>query len=455
MAITIFSQPSPTLVAAFTLGGIIWEFTSDRFASTVHTSVPVTDNGSGFCRFTKSSHGFLVGDIITGTLYSEATYNVRHTITAKTSGTFDTDISFVSGVSGTVTRTNDRFQMRGEVKKVGLSVIGSKVQKKIDVGGSDVFRFNVANLVQTLITFNLEALGSTNIITPTAESTVNYQLILTEEFDDANGIQKQVDTLTTASTNRAINAALQYIDTQDLTAFSIPGVSRRFLTNAPKTQKIGLTEEVQLHFVNDNITDTYHIAVEKFNLVGVSTGITRTGDIAITSGRGIVPVNSTFFSASESKIEVFLEDAGNVQKSEKMTFTVDQDCFKSPVRFWFFNTIGGFDAISFTGDRTHFIRNRPTSFRKDLGITWNVKDRGDTILGSDNERRREVFSGFMKEADRIWLEEMYSTVELYIVENSKFLPVSSKSSKAKIIDDHGHFLMKMSYVLPDLVKQTN
>ncbi len=453
MAITTFSDPGD-LKAAYRLGGIIWEFESDRFDPTVFAAVTVTDIG-GFCRFTQASHGFLVGDIITGTLYSETTYNVRHTITAKAAGTFDTDIAFVSSISGTITRTNDRFQIRGEVRKVGESIIGSKVQKKIDVSGSDVFRFNIANLIQTLISFDLKALGNTNIITPTGNSTVNYNLIVTEEFDDANGLLKQVDTLTTSNDNRAINAALQKVDTQNLDAFKIESTTRRFLTNAPKTQKIELSEEVQLHFINTDLTKTYHIAVEKFDLSGVSTGITRTGNIAITSGRGIVPVNSTLFSASESKIEVFLENVANTQVSEKMTFTIFQGCYRNPVRFWFFNNLGGFDAITFSGDRRHFINTRRTTFRKDLGITFAVQDRGLTTLGVDNSRLREVFSEFFKKADREWLEELYASTEVYVVENSLFLPVTGATTRAQIIRDAEHFQMHMRYIPPNMVVQTN
>lgn len=71
----------------------------------------VANNGSGYCRFTKSSHGRSVGDVIFVAGSTDGNLDRTHTITAvPTSGTFDTDVLYVaSATAGTYTRLARTF----------------------------------------------------------------------------------------------------------------------------------------------------------------------------------------------------------------------------------------------------------------------------------------------------------------------------------------------------------
>lgn len=77
--------------------------TSSAFQSTAVTLTSVADNGSGKCRFTLTSHGRSVGDVLFVTGSTSGNLDYTHTITAvPTSGTFDTDVDYVASATAGV-----------------------------------------------------------------------------------------------------------------------------------------------------------------------------------------------------------------------------------------------------------------------------------------------------------------------------------------------------------------
>ena len=76
------------------------------FVGTAVTLTSVANNGSGKCRFTKSSHGRSVGDVIFVAGSTTGNLDRTHVITdVPTSNTFDTDVDYVaSATAGEYTR---------------------------------------------------------------------------------------------------------------------------------------------------------------------------------------------------------------------------------------------------------------------------------------------------------------------------------------------------------------
>lgn len=76
------------------------------FQSSSTTLTSVADNGSGFCRFTKSSHGLSVGDVISVTGSTSGNVDGVQKVTAvPTSGTFDTDKAYTAAATAGVWKT--------------------------------------------------------------------------------------------------------------------------------------------------------------------------------------------------------------------------------------------------------------------------------------------------------------------------------------------------------------
>lgn len=115
MAITINTAPV-LLNAAY--HPIIFEVSSDRYASDVYSITSVSSGTGAFARYAVASHTYKVGDIVTGSAFTStsAAYNVRQTVTVISGSYFETDLAFVTGGTGagTMTRTNDNFQMKCE-----------------------------------------------------------------------------------------------------------------------------------------------------------------------------------------------------------------------------------------------------------------------------------------------------------------------------------------------------
>lgn len=96
------------------------------FQSSAVSLTSVANNGSGYCRFTKSSHGLSVGDVLSISGATAASLNVLHVVTAvPTANTFDTRVAYAASspsagsyktVAGTFAgQTAANYIMRGGV----------------------------------------------------------------------------------------------------------------------------------------------------------------------------------------------------------------------------------------------------------------------------------------------------------------------------------------------------
>ena len=517
MAITVTLLPAAKQVA---YRPVIIEATSDRDGAFVYT-VTVTSSGTGGkARYAMATQP-VVGDIVTGSGFTGASvvYNVRQTVMVVVtggSGYIETDLAFVTGAtgSGTMTRTNDAFQLKGETRiydeplftiasiiydtastiRITLTaihgysagmvvlvsgttdyngiftilsipstyafiitevytsnqagqvrrykIVGSKRQSAILINSVATFRFSIDNFLRTSLAPDLISNIGANIYTPTLNAIKWYSLHLTEEFDDKDGLLKTGDE-NFSTEKQAIRAALQHLETQNLNAFLTPATTRRFLTNAPKTQVIRVGEEVQLSFITDNTP--LRIAYEQFNLAGVSLGVAYLNQVTIIDGRGIAPVNSNVFNSAHSKVVIWLDNTAPLQVSEKRTFVMDSKCYPKSIRVLFENTLGGFDAYTFTGAYKEITSNKKTNFKKDLGITFAISDRGDTTLGIDADSIFEIYSDLLTNETGVWLSELLNSPNVFIQSGADYIPIIILNTSETIYDITIPIQIKLQY----------
>lgn len=525
MSITIGTQPEQ-IAAAYNEN--IWKVTSDRDDAIIKAASAVADDG-GFAKYTVGgSHGFLVGDVITGTVFGESVYNVIQTITAISGTTVTTDIVFIGDTAGTLTRNNNNFQIKAQVIEFGViggkaisatadaggglinfttsgnhnlivgdfiivtgttsyndlfkvvaipsdtvvSVaatfvanetgvleegieVGSKTSK-IDIDGIN-YRFNFQNILSSIVNddgFDLLALGSTTLQTPTNNSIRSYGIFFTEQFDDAEGLQKDGDIKTTPVVKKTVNVARQLGEALILDEFLTDGVTRRFLTSSTNPKDIQDSQEEQLSFIADD-GSTYKISSEKFDASGASLGVTLTGVVPITNNRGIIPVNNNMWDAATFTLDVWLTDGSNVQVSEKRKFKIERSCFRNQVEVYFLNRSGGHDLYTFTGDLKEAIEVSKTRFKKVVPDGFDIEERSQTTLGVTANDKVEIFSQFLTKAEGVWLAEYVSSPEVVLLEDSNFVPIDPLSKKVTINDDKGLTQIKAIFNKPDLIIQTN
>lgn len=511
MAVTLFNQPD-AISSAYR--PIKWDVQTDRLSSQ-SKSVTDTEIIGGATRYTvASTTGLLVGDVILGSVFIDNRYNVRQEITNLSGVSVDTDLVYpgVDDLTGTITRANDNFQVKGEAwifnksevnvinvgdfgggkiivgtvlndykvgdvveitettdynaiyiveqtfvgnfnfvvtatfvnnqtgKVRGTTFLGSKRQQLIKVGTDEIFRFDFSNFLQAALSHDLETLGQAQIISPTPNSIIEYVIKFTEEFDDKDGLLKQED-ITLTSIKRAVNTTLQHRETQNLTVFTQDNSSKRFLTNAPD-KVIAPTEEEQLSFLTNLTQANYNIKTfdEQGGLLTSNNKTTQD----IENNRGIIPVIPPTPLVYDH-FAITLLDSGSVIKSEAQTFILDQKCYDNPIRFWWLNKLGGFDAFTFTGDIQESIRSRQTSYERDLGFSFDVQDRGETVLGVKAENQLQAFSSFMTRDEADWLQELYTSPQVFLQEDTDFLPIVILSKKQTTFDSDALVQFKIQY----------
>lgn len=104
---------------------------SSAFKTAAVTLTSVADNGSSKCRFTKTSHGLSVGDVLFISGSTDGNVDATHTITAvPSSSTFDTDVAYVaSATAGSYKQVARNFgtMTPGDylIKLVGTKIAGT------------------------------------------------------------------------------------------------------------------------------------------------------------------------------------------------------------------------------------------------------------------------------------------------------------------------------------------
>ncbi len=396
----------------------------------------IINPGGGQIKISASGNDYKEGDIIniTGT----TDYNGIHII----------DSIFLINEDFLVTATFTTNQT-GKVK--GATLIGSKRQQLIKIGADELFRFDFSNFLQSALSHDLETLGQTQIISPTPNSIIEYVIRFIEEFDDKDGLIKQASTIIT-SIKRAVNTTLQHRETQNLNVFTQDNTSKRFLTNAPD-KVIAPSEEEQLSFLTNLSQANYNI--KTFDAQGVELTTTNKTVQDIENNRGIIPVTPPT-PLVYNNFTIKLLDSGATTRSETKKFILDQKCYANPIRMWWLNKPGGFDTFTFTGDIQEFIRSRQTSYERDLGFSFDVEDRGETVLGVKAENRLEAFSDFMTRDEADWLRELYTSPQVFLQEGTDFIPIMILSRKQKTFDSDDLIQFKIQYKpANELILQSN
>jgi hypothetical protein len=291
------------------------------------------------------------------------------------------------------------------------------------------------------------------VSTPAEEGMIlsynNYEF--TEELSSAS-----------ESTTWAFNGAFQYDETQkiNITNFTPFINGRRFLSNAPKEFNITNNDFHTLSFLggsqfngnytvllniettHNNGTVTHHqydgVPVNSFTTssnnkeiiqeVGVGTGNIAALTTAHTWG------NTTPISLTNIKsYKVWLSGADSNTSgvsTEKIKFNIVCKKKYQPIRLAWVNRYGTFDYFTF------FLRNNKTlsvernSFDKKLGkvqsdnkYNYNVGDRSSTVYNIKANDVIDCYSDFLTQNEAEWMEELFTSPEVYQIKDGKILPI--------------------------------
>lgn len=291
MAVTIFATPA-TEVSGYR--PILWDVQSDRLPVALQLVGSVVSGTGGFARYAGAiDHGFIVGDIVTGTIFTVGQYNVRQEVTVIVdSKTFETTIAFVSGSTGFMTRTNDGFQVKGEVFAI-LNESVKSIDAVVDSSGKALFGvvahgYSVGDFVEISGTTSYNGLEEVTIV-PSANT---FETAKNFVANETGSVQK----LTQLGSKRV--SAIQ-IGSDDLFRFNFQNSLR-----AAVSGDLAPTGANAIISPNENsIKDYITRFTEEYNDV---SGLLQSHDKTLGSVRKVT--NITLQHEEAQNLSVFLQD---------------------------------------------------------------------------------------------------------------------------------------------------
>jgi len=142
--------------------------------------------------------------------------------------------------------------------------------------------------------------------------------------------------------------------------------------------------------------------------------------------------------------------------SEKLIFNLDHDTCEDHTRIKFLNRLGAFEYFTFKGNRDRSTSVKNVFYNRALDTSYSVNEGGDRVLYSDVRTEFTIYSQSLKEAERIWLEELLDGHECYVEEGNNYIPIKIRAGKTVIIDEEAELsTMKITYQYANPTRRQN
>jgi hypothetical protein len=211
------------------------------------------------------------------------------------------------------------------------------------------------------------------------------------------------------------------------------GTLGKFLTNYNSTYKpVRLDDYETISMILPTTPlQPYFLNVNTYRADGsliATYGLTYSSNAYRKLDAGVGPMNLInagipFVSATGSNVvdsyEVFIKNNNSpltAAVSEVKKYKIDTRCSNyENQRIVFLNRLGGWDYFNFTLDSKKSITISRTEYEKILDWNYTIGDRGKTILAQKAETRMAINSDWITEKDSIWLEELLTSPEVFLM----------------------------------------
>lgn len=310
--------------------------------------------------------------------------------------------------------------------------------------------FDVSKILESQVTHDIDI--ETEDFTLNSNSYLKFQVKFGEEYDVAGDLTLFTD-LTISNDIWAFNAALDYFDFVYYASvdYVLDDSSRKFLTNAPLSNRIRLTDNQSLYSVFSTSVANYNKQFYKvYNASGVvqngGTPYSLVNSVSSAADKFIkVPVGPAILNSIFANIiqEGYTYETwavqGSTQISEKRTFIVDTQCTKyTPYRLHFLNQLGGFDSFNFILASKEDSRIDRVKYKRLLGsmsgssFVYSKTDRGENILSTTVTDSITINSNWISEEESVWLKELITSPIVFHELNGELLPISITDSKYEV-----------------------
>ena len=303
------------------------------------------------------------------------------------------------------------------------------------------FTFDVNKPIEDAVSFDLQAINASGQLT--AVNSFKIILLNPTSYNEVDGILTELNTIVPSRIMRCLNANRQYLQDQDLEDYHVDFATtdRKFLTNAPSNKPIFINESEFLSAYTD-LSATASLTILKTNRDGTTDTLNTALTLAVGGNQrwdfGVGPANINvlspgFIDDNVVSYTVYILDGFTVY-SEVRNYVIQNDCPINPIRVHFLNWLGGFDSFTFEGIGKQDIETKKTTFKKYLGGGFVNGDRGTTTLKVKGTQRITARSTPLTPEQLIWLQELLTSTEIFIVTDAGYNPVV-QATRTYVIDD--------------------
>lgn len=268
----------------------------------------------------------------------------------------------------------------------------------------------------------------------------------------------------------------------------------QFLTNAPTTQDVKVTESSFLYFIlgatapaatggagdldfylrvrttaSNGVQENFFVMPDAtFTAATICSVAMGPVDLnaAVTAGRvwsqtsGALQTDPIVGCTTVSyAVKLGRYQGGGVTQydfTETRTYNVSCECERyTPFRFAWLNRRGGFDTYTF---RLKSTRNVSTSSKEytrflsryNAGTTafgYSVGDRGRTVYSNEVAEAYTVVSTWQSEAEHQWLAELFTSTAVFLVDGGQFFPIVVTKNSVEVRDKDGYGNRLLSHTI--------
>ena len=329
---------------------------------------------------------------------------------------------------------------------------GSELIVDPDLGGTNVFTFDISAIVQNYVSSVLPTLGTASGSNYSADDiSVDVRISIADV--------SLVGSVLTTGTYRSMGSSDDivvfkggYDDSRihdgDFIDTDNDGVRLRpYMSNKPLKVRATPTDNIFIGGFNNGNWNRLEIYVTTY--IGASTENTyfaskNTASFNDSFYTGIGPANieaqdPTIITDSTTHYTVRLRfsELGFIFDTDR-TYTVvlDKDCNDSYTELCFLNEYGFFDYYLFRGDKIRKLKadhgyiKKPRTLSRTSTISDNLKE----STGVAYDINYSISTGLVKKEVSVWLEELYTSPEVYIIENGNYFPIEVVSQSVTTED---------------------
>jgi hypothetical protein len=307
--------------------------------------------------------------------------------------------------------------------------------------------YDPSRILQTQIAPNI-AIPSANHATlfACADMSYDYRLFIREEIKNAQGVYEYADSIIT-NLKTAWNGVRNTIDwlNFDYTDYDIITGTKKFLTDAPRTQYIDSNQSAFLYLLASDLGIS-KIVLDGYDSTGsaISTGAIDvsqsnkfsriaigTYDIVNSDASTWLTGNPLTFLNNVSYYTVNIDES--TYGSEVFTFYINERCSKyTPIRLHWLNRLGGFDSFNFNMKSMEETAITRASYKQEhhrfngTNYLYDSMSRGTTDYHVMTQDKLTVNTPFLTEAESVWMNDFASSPVVYQEVNNELIAMSGK-----------------------------